>query len=314
MTTPTRRVMAALATALVVTMVLIVAGAVAPPRETLLMVHADDAGFSAGVNGATIRGMERGVITSASIMVMLPGFDEIADYAIAHPEMDFGVHLVLTSEKREFRWGPVLAGKVPSLVKPDGTFWSTSEEVAEHAAPEEVERELRAQIRKALDRGVPVSHLDHHMWVLLQRPEFLRIYARLGTDFGLPVRLHRDFTPEECGERLHDAEEYVELIEPLAARGNPLFDLIETKNYDVPADKKRDYYLGVLRSLQPGLTEFVIHCASNRVETPLPGMVDRREADARVFTSPEFREEIRRLGIRLVNWKSISRTKKMTPL
>ncbi len=292
---------------IIAALLLVVAGAVAPPRERYLMIHADDAGFSAGVNEATIRGMERGVISSASIMVMMPGFEQIAQYAIAHPEMDFGIHLVVTSEKRDFRWGPVLEGQVPSLVQKDGSFWRTSQEVALHAVPDDVDRELRAQIRKALDRGVPVTHLDHHMWVLLQRPEFLRIYVGLGRDFRLPIRLHRTFTPEECGELLQDAPEYYSLIEPALGGGNPMLDFIETANYDVPAEKKRDYYLQVLRHLKPGLSEFVVHCSVNRPGMLLPGMPDRREADARIFTSLEIKDEIRRLGIRVVSWKDLLR-------
>jgi len=51
-------------------------------------------------------------------MVPLPGFPEIADYAAKHPEKDFGIHLTLTAEKYNFRWGPVLKDQVPSLLQP----------------------------------------------------------------------------------------------------------------------------------------------------------------------------------------------------
>jgi predicted glycoside hydrolase/deacetylase ChbG (UPF0249 family) len=309
MTKGLRQTLAALGAVVILGLVLYGVGAVEPARERYLIIHSDDSGFSSAVNEATIRAMERGVVSSSSIMVMCPGFEEIADYAIAHPEKDFGVHLVLTAEKQDMRWGPVLKGKVPSLVQPDGSFWRKSEEVAQHAVAEDVDRELRTQIQLALDRKIPITHLDHHMWVMLQRPDLLKIYVQLGIDFNLPLRLHKVHTPEECGRLLQDADEYQRLIQPAIDRGLPLFDFVESNNYNVAPASKRNYYLKMLRGLKPGVSEFVIHCSVNRPGLQLPNAPDRREADARVFTSPEIKDEIRRLGLRVITWQQLRRLK-----
>jgi predicted glycoside hydrolase/deacetylase ChbG (UPF0249 family) len=270
-----------------------------------LVIHSDDAGFSSAVNTATTKAMEIGVVSSASIMVPLPGFPEIAEYAKKHPEKDFGVHLTLTSEKRNFRWGPILKGMVPSLVQEDGSFWRTAEEVADRANPDDVYRELCAQIDGAFERGVPVTHLDHHMWVMLQTPELLKVYVQIGVEYGLPVRLHRRLTHEECGERLNDPAQYKAIIQPAIESGNALFDLIETNNYEVSPDQKRHYYIDILRNLEPGFSELCIHCCENRLGALLPNAPDRRAADATVFTSEEIRDEIQRQGIRVVSWKEL---------
>ena len=273
--------------------------------QRYLMIHADDAGLCAAVNEATIQAMEDGVVSSASIMVVCSGFDEIADYATAHPEKDFGVHLVLTCDASDMEWGPILKDNVPSLIQRNGVFWRNSEDVAANAKLEDVDRELRAQVQRALDRGIKVSHLDHHMWVLTQRPEFFAIYVKLSRDFKIPIRLHRYFASKEFGESMQDENAYHSIIEPLIRSGYPMFDFIETRNYQVPAPQKLKYYLNVLQRLEPGISEVVIHCSVNRPGMLLPGAAERREADFAAFTSAEIANEIQRLNIKLVNWKDM---------
>lgn len=272
-----------------------------------LIIHTDDAGMCAAVNEATMDGLEHGVVSSASIMVVCPGYEEFARYAVANPQFDYGVHLVLTSEMPSFRWGPLLGADVPSLAQPDGTFWRTEDEVAEHAQADEVKRELQAQIHRALDRGIPISHLDHHMWVLMLRPDLLQVYVDLGREFRLPIRLSRQFVPKMCGKQLQDADEYARIIEPAVDSGFPLIDHLDAENYDVRAEKKLEYFIEAIRKLPAGVSEFVIHCSVNRPGMHLPHAPGRREADVRVFTSPEIRDEIRRKGIRVVGWKELVR-------
>src|SRR5205809_5097318 len=125
-----------------------------PADTKLIIVHADDLGETHAVNAAAIKALQGGTINSASIMVPCPWFPEIADYAKSHPEIDFGLHLTLTSERIYYRWGPVASkDKVPSLVDKNGYFhhdWSRDT----HIDPKDAELELRGQIDRAYAMGI----------------------------------------------------------------------------------------------------------------------------------------------------------------
>src|SRR4051794_38336692 len=116
------------------------------PRDSkLLIIHADDLAVAHSEDAASFDALDKRAATSASIMVPCPWLTEVAEYAKAHPDADLGLHLTLTSEWKTYRWGPVApSDKIPGLLGPDRTLWSDTPLVAQHAKPDEVEREIRA--------------------------------------------------------------------------------------------------------------------------------------------------------------------------
>jgi len=279
-------------------------GRVPGPTGRAVIISSDDAGMCAEVNQGTIEALRSGIVRSTSLMTCCPGFDDFARFAIENPQYGYGVHLTLTCDLRPAGWGPVSnPDQVPSLVGDDGFLHPGTMDVAKNAVLAEVETELRAQIRKALDRGIRITHLDHHMWVLFARPDFLELYERLGTEFGLPIRLSRQ-PPERQMRHYGDAaaQAYTRLVQSLQQRGQPLLDSIESANYSVAPGEKRAYFIQSLRNLPPGVTEIVIHCAS-----PIESEIDppdalARYADTQTFSVPEIRAELERLRIRSLNW------------
>src|ERR1700760_3924714 len=154
---------------------------------TQLIVHADDVGLCRAVNEATWIAIERGCVTSASIMAPCPAFDEAAQYARHNRHVDWGVHLTLTSEWGSYRWGPIApAASVPSLIDQDGYLWPDAFSFARHADLREAEMEIRAQIERVLLAGIQPSHLDNHMFSLHRSMGLLAILDRVARDYHLP--------------------------------------------------------------------------------------------------------------------------------
>ena len=89
--------------------------------DKILIVNCDDIGNSQASNAAVMDAMTNGLVTSATIMVPCPWFPEIAAYAKANPNTDFGLHLTHTAEWKGYKWGPVASkSEVPGLVDEQG--------------------------------------------------------------------------------------------------------------------------------------------------------------------------------------------------
>ncbi len=267
----------------------------------LLVVHADDVGVTHSVNSATIKALESGLVNSASIMVPCPWFPEIADYAKAHPETDFGLHLTLTSERVYYRWGPVAPkDRVQSLVDANGYFhhdWTEGTRIE----PKEAELELRAQIDRALATGVRPTHLDSHQYRLIQNGrELFEIFLRVAHEHNLPIFVTRDWFADHP---------YLQTsLDP----GDIVLDHMVTIEPSVPSEKWADFYRTALKNLAPGVTEFVIHLGYDDEEMRAATRERAtwgsawRQRDFNFFTSGEFRELLAQQKIKLITWRELA--------
>src|SRR3954471_13695597 len=158
-----------------------------PADAKLLILHGDDLGVAHSVNAASLDALARGAITSASIMMPTPWVTEVAAWAKAHPDADLGLHLTLTAEWETYRWGSVAASdQVPSLLNPDGTMPNDVPPFIARAKPQEVERELRAQVERALALGIHPTHLDSHMGTLFASADLVAAYRKIAHEYHLP--------------------------------------------------------------------------------------------------------------------------------
>ncbi len=272
-----------------------------PPDAKLLIVHGDDLGMTHSVNAASIRALESGLVSSASIMVPCPWFPEIAAYARDHPQFDFGLHLTLTSEWRFYRWGPVLSkARVPSLLDSAGYFYPTEDQAAAHIDPCQAEAEIRAQIDRAREFGIQPTHLDTHMRTLHQNAALFEVLLRVARDSKLPVAIPKEFA---------SVPSFAALLKP----EDLLLDRMITIRPDVPRERWADFYREVINSLQPGVTELIVHLGYDDAEMRA-ATIDHpnwgaawRQRDFDFITSNAFRRLLRRNNIKLITWREIGR-------
>lgn len=269
----------------------------------LLIIHADDLGVTHSENKASIKAMEEGSVNSASIMVPCPWFPEIANYAKHNPEMDFGLHLTLTSEWKFFKWGPSTPKHdVGSLVNGQGYFYDLVPKVVANADVDHIEIEIRNQVKKALDAGINVTHLDSHMGTLFATPDFTKAYIKVGQEFKLPVLLTR--SSEEV------PPEYSEVFE-LLGPNDVLVDRVLTALPDDFAKGMEQFYTKMFNELPSGLSCLLIHTAYDdeemqavTIDHPEWGAAWRQD-DFDFFTSEKCKALLKANNIKLVTWMEI---------
>ena len=214
----------------------------------LLIINADDLGSCHSANVGVFECLATGIVTSATLMVPCPWAREASS---RYRGEDIGVHLTLNAEFELYRWGPIT--HAPSLLGGDGGFPRTMEDVWDHADLDEVRRECRAQIERAILWGFDVSHLDAHMGTLQLRPEFFDVYLDMALEFRLPLRMI------SAG-----MERYVGFPgRAVAAEAGAVFT--DHTRY-VPAVGSRQTFESDLATLRPGVTEMHLHPAVDSAE------------------------------------------------
>jgi len=267
----------------------------------LLIIHADDLAVAHSEDSASFEALDRGAVTSASIIVPGPWLAEVAEYAKVHPDADLGLHLALTSEWKTFRWGSVESrDKVPSLLDSAGTLWPLTELVAKNAKPQEAEQELRAQVKQAMAVGIRPTHLDSHMGSAFATPELFAAYVKVAHEFHLPF----------LAVRLND--ERAKLLSLLSDK-DILVDSVVIANPSVRPDQWKEFYLDAVKNMKPGLTEIIVHLGHDDAELQAV-MVDHpdygsawRQRDVDVVSSPEMKKALEDNHIVLIKWRDLQK-------
>jgi hopanoid biosynthesis associated protein HpnK len=285
-----------------------------------LIVNADDFGLTQKVNQAIVDGHRQGIITNTSLMANGQAFDSAVEMALASPSLGVGVHLNLTE-------GPSVAPAqaVSTLVDSRGRFYGGAGTLAKRVMTgsislSEIETEFRAQIEKAANAGIEISHLDGHKHIHFL-PSIFQIVTRLARDCRIKCVRHTfEHSPglaqiRGAGSRQGVMKQFVK------ARFLALISLGQKKSLSRAELSSPEYFFGVtqtgflddnslreiIRRLPDGASELMCH--PGYVDNTLRGtptrLLAQRELELRSLVKPEIRELIAAQGIELINYRQL---------
>jgi chitin disaccharide deacetylase len=264
----------------------------------LFLVHADDLGLAHSVNLASFTAMRRGIVTSASVMVVCPWFAEVARECRRNIGMDLGIHLTLTSEWPDYRWRPLCSqADVRSLIDDDGYFWASEALLTQHAKVREVELEVRTQIETAMAAGIRPTHLDSHMLALRTRADLYKLLRRVARDYRLPFLGWEHFS----GDRWRRSRRGIEEV---------IFDKLIIADQRVTSSCWENYGW-IIEELPPGISQLIVHVGidDDELRAVTSNVADFgaawRGRDYHAIMDPTFEETVVRRNIKLIGWKDI---------
>lgn len=259
------------------------------PEASLLIVACDDLGLSHASNVGVYDALRGGMATTAGLMVPCPWAREAA---ARYRGEDVGVHLTLNAEYDLYRWGPIT--QAPSLLDGDGGFPRTVDDLWDHADLDEVRRECRAQIERAILWGFDVSHLSSHLGVLEYRPEFFDVALDLATEFKLPLRLSSASAERQVGFpfRRLAAEEGICAPDHLVRS--------RSRGGRVSLDR-------LLGDIRPGVTEIVLRPATDTAElrSLAPDWASQVDDHDVVTVGQSLRALVDRTGVTLIGYREL---------
>jgi predicted glycoside hydrolase/deacetylase ChbG (UPF0249 family) len=259
----------------------------------LLVINADDFGFTADVNAGILDAHQRGVLTATTLMAHGAAFDDAVHLAQSHGALDVGVHLTLVG-------APRFPETVPELL------------IAMARRQIHIYDELRAQIERVLAAGIRPTHLDTHKHTHLL-PPVLRQVARLSQEFGIRwVRRPFDFPLQARGAPFSRRALNV-WMGFLRGRFHRVLDMNECRTTDHFAGfQVTGHYDGaelarMIRSLPEGSTEFMCHpgFCTDELRAARTRLKESRRRELEALTSGEVQSALKESGVRLVSYRDL---------
>jgi chitin disaccharide deacetylase len=284
----------------------------------LLVVNADDFGLSPGINAGIVDGFEKGILTSASIMVNAPAFEEAVQVAHAHEGLGIGVHLNVLRGKAVL---PPAA--IPSLVDAEGQFRRSPISLcggilAQRVDLDHLSREFSAQIERALEAGLRLTHLNSEKHIHMYPPIFERV-VRLAEKYGVrAVRWTGQYPSARDLIRLN-RRSYKDLLVSLCAKlcrkppggsavisNDYFYGLLETGSLTA------EVFRGILPQLEDGVTEIMCHpgyVGSDLDEAframGTSSLVASRQLELKTITDPSLPASIDAVGAHLIHYGDV---------
>ncbi len=268
-----------------------------------LVVNADDFGFTRDVNEGIVEAHQHGILTATTLMANGPAFDDAVRLARENPRLDLGAHLVLVG-------GPALA--TPGKELPPGIPQLFAAIAARRIR---IYDELSAQVKRILDAGIRLTHMDTHKHTHLA-PSVLEAVARIAEEsgaswvrrpFDLPLTAARGGAPwlkrvtsdglSVVRARFHRvlAKHHCRTTDHFA--GFQITGRFQTREL-----------VALIRALPEGSTELMCHPghSTGELRAARTRLKESRERELAALTSPEARRALEECGVELVDYRTLN--------
>jgi hypothetical protein len=280
------------------------------PEDRLLVLSCAELGVFHAGNLAIYEALRNGPATTATLMVPAPW---ARGAAAGYRGEDIGVGLTLNAEHDLYRWGPIT--QAPSLLDGEGGFPRTAADLWDHADLDEVFRECRAQLERAIYWGFDVSHLDAHLDAVQLKAEFFDVFLDLAEEFRLPLRLPDAGAQRLAGFPFRSLAAERGVVSPdrviLTGSGGGAIaggrdGLTNTTARPELADTATELS-GLLAGLEPGVTELCLRPALDTIElrAAAPDWRERVADYGLLTTGGALAEAIDASGVKLLGYRAL---------
>lgn len=284
-----------------------------------LIVNADGFGFTEGCNRGIFETIENGIISSVSVNMNFPASEDTMKLQKVYPHISIGVHLNPIV-------GPPVTPKnqIPSLLNPEtGEFWGGREFTRRLTFRKlnlaELALELSNQLKKAIDMGIKVTHIDSHQNRHLH-PFYFNVFLNVGKRWGImKMRTHDYYIFSPGGitdvyrhyiqnpwrftvHRIHSLNMFRARKNGFKmANRNLIFYLLQNG-----AKYILDNWIYVLNNLPDGYSEVYIHPAyPDETLLKYASYAKEREAERKLLQAPVLKEIIKNHDIPLISFREL---------
>ena len=287
-----------------------------------VIVNADDFGMSGRVNAAVQKAHREGILTTASLMVAEPAWQEAVEIAKQNPKLGVGLHVTTTCDR-----ALLSRNEIPDLIDAAGKFEANPLKVGLRYAfskkiQAQLRREMEAQFERYSQTGLAWDHVDGHQHFHMHPTVFnlllelcdkagahrlrvpqedVRAHLRSGGDGFTPVTIGAWILQTLCKRNRKT------LLARKTLGGKPVFLCDQVYGDYQSSNMTEDYTLKLLDRLEGATNEIYFHPGTDyaRKLPPEQQTEEVRDVELQALLSQRIREKIQALKLTLGTYREI---------
>lgn len=280
-----------------------------PAGQKVVILDAREMGLCWEMNEAGRKLLQDNAVQSVSGLPTGPWFNGFAKLCRDSQLEDVGISVALTNPYEPLHWRFASSRtEIPSLVNQDGFPWRNAFQFAANATPEDVRKEIHAQIQQARAAGIRISHISGYHGTVYSRADTAAVFLEASRKYWLPCPVVELDAADLARFRQQGYPLSDDLVELVRTYPLPKLDDLQIAPDGNTFEEKRDLFCDLLRTMPPGLTLIMIRPA---VETEglkqLSPDWQQRVWDAQLLSDDTVKAVFAEQQVVFTNWREIMR-------